>query len=463
MRTVVICAYLIASSGLVAQAQETRFQAELRSEQEQVRTECSSLKSIPGCAMTLATDHPLHIAFGAIAPQNGFGVGAALVTHYAPNERWRINWSSDAVVAPGGAWRAGTYLTSVRTAVTLPQVVPSGTRPASPVTIREYPVFDLYGQVISLPTLTFFGLGPDSSRIDKTSYGMTEAVMGGGAILPLGGRAMRALHLSVLLDANVRLIDIRSAPNRSQSIEARFSELTAPGLSSQPVFVQFGEGVRLRPSLGNDHVRLSYTARLQQFVAPSTSSDSFRRWSVELDHQIPLYYTPLPSGSRDTNGPNECAMGPTEHKCPPVARDRWGAASFRVVVSKSLVGDGRAVPFYLQHTLGGSDVNGDRGLASYDDYRFRGPHVILLQQTLEHSIYGPVGLWLGAEEGKVVRQGDRLNVAHLRHSFGAGITLRAGGFPAATVSWATGGAEGRHITFTIDAALLGGSARPSLY
>ena len=30
------------------------------------------------------------------------------------------------------------------------------------------------------------------------------------------------------------------------------------------------------------------------------------------------------------------------------------------------------VPFYFQPTLGGSDINGQRLLSGYDDYRFRG-------------------------------------------------------------------------------------------
>ena len=58
-------------------------------------------------ATTLVTDHPFHVALGSIAPQNGMGFGPALVTHYTPSETWRNQWSTDAVFAPGGAWRAG--------------------------------------------------------------------------------------------------------------------------------------------------------------------------------------------------------------------------------------------------------------------------------------------------------------------------------------------------------------------
>jgi hypothetical protein len=135
----------------------------------------------------------------------------------------------------------------------------------------------------------------------------------------------------------------------------------------------------------------------------------------------------------------------------------------RLFASKSAVSAGNVVPFYFQQTLGGSDVNGNRMLPSYDDYRFRGPHLILVQESFEHSIFKtPVGIWLAADQGHVARQEDGLTFDHLLHSYTVGVTLRAGGFPAVVASWSTGGSEGHHFAFTISTSLLGGSARPSL-
>jgi hypothetical protein len=119
------------------------------------------------------------------------------------------------------------------------------------------------------------------------------------------------------------------------------------------------------------------------------------------------------------------------------------------------------VPLYFQPTLGGSDINGQRLLPSYDDYRFRGPRVLVLQETLEHSIWGPLGLWLAADQGKISLDDSRAD--GFLHSYALGLSLRAGGFPFVLVSWATGGSEGSHVAFTISTSLLGGSARPSLH
>ena len=120
------------------------------------------------------------------------------------------------------------------------------------------------------------------------------------------------------------------------------------------------------------------------------------------------------------------------------------------------------MPFYFQPTLGGSDINGQRLLAGYDDYRFRGANLIALQESVEHSIWGPIGAYLLVEQGKVTAEGESLGLNNLVHSVAVGITLRAGGFPLVNLTFAWG-SDSHHIIGSIDPSLLGGSSRPSLY
>ena len=63
-----------------AVAQESALQADFRRESEHIKESCGSFsfKGVGSCAQELVTDHPLHIALGSIAPQNGFGVGAGV-------------------------------------------------------------------------------------------------------------------------------------------------------------------------------------------------------------------------------------------------------------------------------------------------------------------------------------------------------------------------------------------------
>lgn len=464
MRALLVLLCLAWPAVALAQADEGRIAAEFRLEMDKVKDECFDKPT--GCLGTFVTGQPVHIALGSIAPQNGFAVGGALGLDFTPSENWRNKWNSDGVIAPTtGAWRAGTYFKSVRTAVVLPQPVTGGTaRPLRPIRIHEYPVFSLYGQAISLPTIAFFGLGSDSSRETKTHFGMVQSIIGGSAAVPLGG-ALSRWNISLLGEANGRLVDLRSNEKDGPSIETTFSELDAPGLSTQPAFVQLGEGVRFRPAFFGDLLALEYVGQYQQYVATTNSQYSFRRWTVDLNHEFRIYRTGGPVTSRDTNGPNECAVAVSDNACPDpsnVTRDRWGTASVRVLASKSQVGSTGVVPFYLQRTVGGSDINGKRTLASFEDYRFRGPHMFLMQQAFEHSIFGIVGAWAQAEQAKVALQHDALLSGHWLTSYSVGVTAKLGGFPVVTAAWATG-SEGHHIIVMMDTSLLGGGGRPSLY
>lgn len=475
MKTVVIS--IVSALSLVAlsssaSAQEGKLHAEFRREIGRIVANCgkADAKALMSCATTLVTDKPVHIAFGSIAPQNGLGIGAAFTTLENVGEDWRLGWSADAVGALGGAWRSGAYMKIVRTAVppigviTDPDATPAAT---SANAIRPYPVTNLYVQAISLPKLSYFGLGPDTTPDDKATFGMRETILGANTIFPVTrSRIAQMLSLSLIGELNGRFVDLRGGPGDAlPSIEQRYSQSTAPGLDDQPAFLQLGEGVRIKPSLGQGHVRLNYLFQLQQFVAPSDSTQSFRRWTLDLGHDFPIYRTSGGALSRETNLPNECGIGATDDTCPPVfpiSRDRTGTIGVRLLASKSGVSNDSAVPFYFQRTVGGSDLNGSRMLASYDDYRFRGPQLLLLQETFEHSLYGPVGVWLSAEQGKVALQDEGIGFGDLRKSYGVGLTIRAGGIPAVLISWATGSSEGSHFAFTINTSLLGGSSRPSL-
>jgi hypothetical protein len=120
-------------------------------------------------------------------------------------------------------------------------------------------------------------------------------------------------------------------------------------------------------------------------------------------------------------------------------------------------------PHDVQPTLGGVDLNGNPSLSSYQDFRFRAPNVMFFRQSLEHSIWGPLGFSFMVDEGKVVLKRGDLGSNPWIHSFSSGLTLRAGGFPQVFLLFAWGGNEGTHTIANVNTSLLGGSARPSLF
>jgi hypothetical protein len=429
--------------GAPASAQESRLASDWRREREHIAESCSSFapKALTSCAVTLVTGYPFHLALGSLAPKNGFGFGLAFAERYTPNENWRISFNADAVRSTASAWRAGGYVTFIRTKVELPGVSTGPARPPSPAA-REYPVFRAYVQHTTLPHMVDFG--PDFANPQRREFREKQTILGGSAVMPINQSALRAMALSLSGGANGRFVTIDTS-------------------TSGDNWLELFEDVRVKPALFNGGLKLNYGVRLNQFLGGDESS--FHRWTVDLRHEIPLYRTVSSPGRNEFNGPNECFTGPTVTTCPPVSfsRNRGGSIGVRLLtVSSSSFSDGRQVPFYFQPTIGGSDINGQRLLPSLDDYRFRAPHVIAAQVSIEHSIWGPLGAYLSAERGKAVQQRSALNFDDLLTSYSAGLSLRAGGAPVVTGSWSWG-SSGTRLIVTMDASLLGGAPRPSLF
>jgi len=451
------------------------------SELGKLKESCFNFKGIPGCAEELFTGKPVHIAVGSIAPQNGFGAGLAYLGHKT-TDNWRISWNSDAVAASSGSWRAGFYLKFVDT-YEKPIGGHMGTKgkkkPRVLKELPEHPVFNLYAQAISLNKLTYFGLGPATTLAGRSFYGMTQTIVGGSAVKPF----YQPLNASFYGEINGRFVDIRPSTGQpSPSIGALYTEATAPGLTNQPGTLQLGEGIRIRPTAFDDVIRLNYSLAYQQFFAPGNSTFSFQRLTADLSneyvfHSKTVRYYLLPRDN-NPNGPDECddpgkdeskmtdveKKKAKEHPCPRVTRNFEGSIGLRFFLAASMTPGGDLVPFYFQPTIGGTDLNGNPSLGSYQDFRFRAPNVMFFRQSFEHSVWNlPLGVAFMADEGKIgLTRGD-LGSNPWIHSFAAGLTLRAGGFPQVFLLFAWGGKEGTHTIANVNTSLLGGSARPSLF
>ena len=134
-----------------------------------------------------------------------------------------------------------------------------------------------------------------------------------------------------------------------------------------------------------------------------------------------------------------------------------------MLLTESIADAGSVVPFYFQPTLGGSDINGNSYLPSFNDYRFRAPNLFLIRESIEHSIWGPFGFNFVADQGKVAMTRSDVNFSNLTYSFAGGFTIRAGGMPLVYFLFAWGGGGSGHNIVSVDTSLLGGSTRPSLF
>jgi hypothetical protein len=327
-------------------------------------------------------------------------------------------------------------------------------------TVEVAPVFTLYAQAESLNTLYFYGLGPNTLPTGKSAFGLTETIAGAGATLPLNAHG-----ISFTAEFNGRVPQLR--PNTSQSaptIGALYSETTAPGLTHSAAFLQPGLGIQIQPGYFNNRLQLHYLASFQDFAALSAPY-SFRRWTADVSEVFELQrHQSLTAVSAPHNGPDSCASVGSD--CPHISTtiNNEGTISLRLLLTGSAASAGNAVPLYFDPTSGGSDIDGDPILASYPDYRFRSPNLVLLRGTVEHSLPKvPLGVYFSADAAKSPLTRSDIDLTSLRASYSVGLTVHAGGLPVVYLLFAWGGNEGTHTSFIVSNTLLGGAARPSLF
>jgi hypothetical protein len=295
---------------------------------------------------------------------------------------------------------------------------------------------------------------------------MRQTIAGGNALVPLGPGA---LGLSLVGNLTVRNIETGSrADDGDPGVGERYGPAIAAGIGESRTFLELSGGVRMTPFVGA-HLRPAYAFLVDRFTTSEEAHESFTRWSLDLFHEVPIYRTNR-GGVAGVNDPNSCGVSVDDRSCPAPSRGRYGAVSLRVRTSGARADEGNQVPFYLQPTLGGSDINGLRSLASYPDYFFRAANVFSMQASIEHSLFAipigqglalPLGGFATIEAGSArPRFGDLFD--DLARSYGAGLTIRAGGFPEVFLVYAWGGGR-THFTAMINTSLLGGGSRPSLY
>lgn len=98
------------------------------------------------------------------------------------------------------------------------------------------------------------------------------------------------------------------------------------------------------------------------------------------------------------------------------------------------------VPFYLMPTLGGNDT-----LRGFRNYRFRGPHAILLQAEYRWELWSGLDAALFYDAGKVALQRSDLNFKRLETDYGFGFRFNTSESVILRVDAAFGSRDGKHL------------------
>lgn len=416
------------------------------------------------CAEALFTQtdipyHMPHLTLSSIPPDNGLPVGVVWDKRnyyvsspfYDPNQpstpsegyKSLVDATAAAVISTNESWFVTGALTW------LPPIHYHSEKRAGAEPCHRLWVFctkQMLGIQFSithrtLQNINFYGLG-NASPNTQVSYRESETYGGAVARMPL----FDWLAVEAQIENRKPEIHFSTASLASGPI----NEETAPGVLNQPDFMHFAVAVRTHaqaisePVTTDSAVTPSGTApppvmkhklvwvfdnsvRQDWFVDQKSGHYSFRQTVIDGEEAVELHsvirrFVPPDSMTRGLrmlrHFCNSRGAGlKQDDEC------NFGEFLFRPYVVLSESGSG-VVPFYLQPTLGGSDIESRVTLRGFNDYRFRDNDAAMASIDYRIPVFDPIGATVFYDVGTVGSSVDELSFAHARQDGGVGATLR---------------------------------------
>ena len=347
---------------------------------------------------------PLHLNVSSVAPGGGLTVGVG----FSPKP-----------------WSGNRFFTSMRTGVSTRKfwIAEGGLGWQNDGSARV----EVFGRVRGMPRLNYFGVGGDTLAASETSVLMNERTIGATGWI----RPQSWLKLSARLERIGATLGVGRSPTHP-SIETRFDDVTAPGLTEPTSFFHAQGTVDVMhpsdydPYVTNSDYRVSYGIFRGD---TSVESQSFDRIEFEARQIVQL---PKPSRR--------------------ITLRVWG--------SSTQPRAGARVPFYVMQTLGGSGmlrgyqdsmVGGDETQATlrgFSSYRFRDLNLVLFQAEYRLKVYGPIDLSLFTDVGQAAPRLADLGLRDLHHDYGFAISVMQQHKTSARIDFGFGGGEGMHVALS---------------
>ena len=346
----------------------------------------------------------LHPTAGIVVPDGGAAGGLALNVDWNTNApTWqRFSTSVEGRATEDGFWEVGARL----------QTLLAGYSERG-----KSPQVTLFGSYLDLPRLPYYGLGNGSPEDGHKLYGLRDSAAAVSLDVPvpwgfaLGGE----------------IAGLWFAPEVSTSFGSVFNEQSAPGLHTKTAYVRPRASVSWNYPDRGVLFGLSSSAVVSYGFYGATLGGDFSFSRIEARWNVGFGLDP-----------------------------RFGSFRF---ASRVIVSDPRShnrVPFYLQPTIGGADINDENVLRGYHNYRFRDPNLVAYELNYERQIFDPLGIRIFTQYGKVGEHASDLGFGGLKSSLGASLTFRLGGAAIAELSFGWSHAEGVHVYGTGNTNNLGG-------
>ncbi len=376
-------------------------------------------KKFISCATSTFTARPFHFLAQSIVPGSGVGGGARYILDLNENNGAQDQLQATSVITIRQFWLTELKFSSQRS------IEKDWNKSGESLGLN------IYIRNRSLPMMTYYGLGPNTHLGDAAKFSERDTSAGIEITTPFP----EVSWLSAGGKIEGLWPDIGGATgNNVVSIQQRYTEQTAPGLTTQPPMVH--EQVFLHP-----HKRFFKRFELNDTVAynlyqdASTGHYSFQRFEANVEQR---FY-------------------PEKKKHGGVIEQNYFSVLWRYSVSNANAG--QAIPFYLQGTIGGSDIDNQPSLPAFKDYRFRGPDLMTVRAEYDrklceactpcksgtiHTVCSHLGLLVAYDAGKVALRKSDLDFSGLQQSFGGGISIYLGKDVIFRMAVALGGGEGTH-------------------
>jgi outer membrane protein assembly factor BamA len=242
--------------------------------------------------------------------------------------------------------------------------------------------FDFYSVHHNYPGINYYGPGPRSEKGSRSNFRLEDtAIDGTFGLQPKGGLKFGAsggyLFVNVGPGTDTRFV----------STEKVFTPAQTPGIDQQADFVRYGAFIQMdyqdRP--GGPRAGGNYVVQYDRFVDQTLGRHSFDRLAIDLQQYIPFFN-----------------------------KRRVLALRGKSVLTNP--DGGKAVPFYLQPTLGGSD-----DLRGFRSFRFSDRNMIVVNAEYRWEVFSGLDMALFADAGKVFARRSQWNFHDLEADGGFGL------------------------------------------
>jgi hypothetical protein len=352
----------------------------------------------------LFTGDGLHPTAGGIVPGSGFAGGFSYnLERASASEPLRFGASVEARGSYNGFWEAGGKLDIWGSANSAQDRHIHAT-----IDAEHY----------ALPQMAYYGQGNSSSLANESLFGLFQTTAGGHIEVPLPGGFMLVGGLAGLWNT------VSGASGAAQpSVDQQFTPAETPALDTPTTYVVWGGGL--------DWI-YPVSPRMNGFASTLTTG---YRWFHDTGG------SPYSFSRLDAIWVN---------RYHPATKVDLGTISISARLADVDTSGANQMPFYLQPTLGGADINNIDALRSYRDYRFRAPNLLVFQTEYTRPIWGPLAALVFYDTGRVAEYRSDIGFSNFHHSMGAGFIIQAGGAPVFKFYYAWGGGEGSHTTYTLN-------------